>query len=205
MKRIALNIILRLATLTAAEWVCCGILVLGLSLAGIVTPLLYGELHVHENALRALGRTYQRSGVNPIAGASQLEQRLDRFYSVLAPEDQLERSVGKLFDLASRSGVALEKADYRLAAEKAGQYRTYQIDLPIKASYPAIRGFCEQVLAELPFTSLDAVRFHRDKVSSGQIEATIRLTFFVSSYKSRPSPTRTSSPPGTRLIAETVG
>ncbi|RQS58011.1 hypothetical protein DID96_36230 [Burkholderia sp. Bp8963] len=202
MKRMTLNIILGLATLTAAEWVACGTLMLGLSLAGIVTPLLYQELHVQEDQLRAPERTSPRSVVKPISGARQVTQRLNHFYSVLAPEDQLEGSVGKLFELAGRSGVTLEKADYRIATEKAGQYKMYQIDLPMRSSYSTILGFCEQVLAELPFASLDAIRFHRDKVSSGQVEATIRLTFFVASQPSWPTPTSPST--GARLITETV-
>jgi hypothetical protein len=204
MKRIMLSIVLWLAALTPAEWVAGGMLAVGILLAGLVTPLLQKELRVHEDALRALERAERRGDVRPIIRTSEVQQRLDRFYSVLAHDDQLERSVGRLFELARKSGVALAKADYRLATEKTGQYRTYQINLPMKASYPAILAFCDQVLAELPFASLDAVRFHRDNVGSGQIEATIRLTFFVSPHPSLPSPHRASPAPETRLIAETV-
>lgn len=204
MKRIALNCILWFATLAAAEWGAVGIFLVGLALSGVVTPLMSRDLNSQKDQLRRHELSYQQTTASPIARVDEAGARIDRFYSVLVPEDQVGRSVGKLFEIASLLGMKLEKADYRLATDKAGQYQTYQIDLPIRASYTAIQAFCDQVLTEFPFTSLDAVKFHRDKVSNVQIEATLRLTFFVALHEPRPSPSRSAPPSGPQLVSETA-
>ncbi|WP_334040221.1 hypothetical protein [Burkholderia ambifaria] len=204
MKRTVLNFTLWLATFSTAEWIAAGTFALGLLLSCVVAPLMARELNSYKGQLRQQERNFERSSGRQVAGVSEAENRLNHFYSVLVSEDQLERSVGKLFEIASVSGVKLEKADYRLATDKAGQYETYQVDLPVRGSYTAIQMFCEQTLTELPAASLDALKFHRDKVSNVQIEATLRLTIFAGLRTSRPSPRRPSPPAGTQLVSGTT-
>ncbi|WP_175874567.1 hypothetical protein [Burkholderia sp. BCC0397] len=201
MKRAVLNITLWLATFSIAEWIAAGTFALGLLLSSVVAPLMDRELNSQNWQLRQQERTLQRSSTRPVARFDEAESRLKHFYSVLIPEDQLERSIGRLFEIASLSGVKLEKADYRLTTDKAGQYETYQVDLPIRAAYAAIQMFCEQVLVEFPSASLDAIKFHRDKVSNGQIEATLRLTIFTGLRMSRPALPRPSPPAGAQLVS----
>ncbi|KGC91220.1 hypothetical protein DO71_6029 [Burkholderia pseudomallei] len=201
MKRTILNFTLCLATFSVAEWIAVGIFALGLLLSSVVAPLMARELNSQKGQLRQQERNFQRSSARPRARIDEAGNRLNHFYSVLVPEDQLERSIGKLFEIASVSGVKLEKADYRLATDKAGQYETYQVDLPLRANYAAIQTFCEQVLAEFPSASLDAIKFHREKVSNVQIEATLRLTIFAGLHTSQPTTTRPLPPAGTRLVS----
>ena len=200
MKRLYLTSVLSLGTLSIAEWIAIGTLFVGLVLAGGVLPWLRREQHLQETRLLSMRRTYQHVSTPLVKTVDNRKESLDRFYTAIAPADQVERSVGQLFELGARAGVALDKADYRLASDYDGRYRTYQIDLPVKASFTAVLAFCQQTLATLPFASLDAIRFRRDKVSNGQLEVTLRLTLFLSPPPVA-SPTQSTAP----LTAERAG
>ena len=200
MKRIYLSSVLSLGTLSIAEWIAIATLFAGLVLAGGVLPWLHREQFFQETRLRSIRQAYQHASTPLVKTVDHRKESLDRFYTAIAPADQVERSVGQLFELGTRAGVALDKADYRLASDHDGRYQTYQIDLPVKASFTAVLAFCQETLATLPFASLDAIRFRRDKVSNGQLEVTLRLTLFLSPPPVA-SPTQSTAP----LTAERAG
>ena len=73
----------------------------------------------------------------------------------------------------------MSRADYKFGADRNGRYRTYQIVLPVKGSYSAIRQFCEQTLLAIPFASLDEMNFKRDAIGSSTLEAKLHFTVYL--------------------------
>jgi len=181
MKRLYLSSLLWARTLSIGEWIACAIFLVSLLLAAIALPWLYRERSLRENQLLLARNTYRLAAAQPSRSTDRQKERLDRFYTMLAPSERLEQSLVQLFEVARRSGVVLDKADYRLIVDAEGKYQSYQIDLPVKANASSILTFCKQTLAALPFASLDAIRFRRDKVTNGQLEASLRLTLFMAS------------------------
>jgi hypothetical protein len=180
---------LRLA-LTRFGWI--NAIAIGLLLAGVCTWwLVIGYLSAQTHApLRSLENAEaQLKAINlegPSDGRSLLEERLASFHHVLGDVRYAEQQVKTLFAIAAKTGLVLQQAEYRAAFDRNSRVTTYQILLPVKGSYQAIRQFSEQTLLAISFASLDEVNFKRDTISNGTIEAKLRFTLYLGD--SRPSP-----------------
>jgi hypothetical protein len=113
------------------------------------------------------------------ARASVDEQNLYKFYAVLGNRQDTEQGLKTLFDLARQAGLSLDQGDYQWHFDKqSGTYR-YQILLPVKGAYGAIRRFCEQALLALPFASLDDWSFKREAIGEDALDVSLRFTFYL--------------------------
>lgn len=112
------------------------------------------------------------------------EERLSAFYRTLGEAGYEEQQVKTLFAIAAKVNLSLDQAEYRSGVDKIGKFSTYQIALPVKGSYSAIRQFCEQVLLALPFASLDQIEFKREAIASNAVEAKLRLTLYLAQVSS---------------------
>jgi len=110
---------------------------------------------------------------------SATEQNLQNFYDLLGDSRYAEQQVKTLFAIAAKNSLTLNQAEYKLAYDKSGAFRTYTIVLPVHGQYGAIRSFCQQVLLAIPFASLDQVDFKRDSVNNANLEAKLRLTLYL--------------------------
>jgi len=151
-----------------------------LSFAAWWLPYARDGLVLRQQALRATERELHAPPKTDVSGGlTPNAQRLDAFYRELGEHRYAEQQVKTLFAVAAKNNLVLTQADYRSAYDKAGKFHTYQIVLPVKGSYAAIRAFCEQVLLAIPFASLDQVNFKRDVIASNTIEAQLHLTLYL--------------------------
>ncbi|HYD82014.1 MAG TPA: hypothetical protein VEC06_19600 [Paucimonas sp.] len=107
------------------------------------------------------------------------EERLRGFYAALGEHRYAEQQIKTLFAAAAKTGLTLDSAEYKHAFDKNGGFHTYQIALPIKGSYAAVRRFCEQALLAIPFASLDQAQFKREAIAGNQVEARLRFTLYL--------------------------
>jgi hypothetical protein len=112
---------------------------------------------------------YQRVSIDP--RADKLLQFQNFFPSFETLSDQLEQ----LYSLAHNAKLELRQGEYRLEA-RGSELAAYRITLPVRGSYSEVRGFLSAILAEMPITSIDALRFERKKASESQLEVQLRLT-----------------------------
>jgi hypothetical protein len=159
-----------------------------LCLAGLATwvwvvPHLNEQQNIQRQCwLRAQqSRQADESGM-PAERHTTAEENFNRFSAVLGDPLDTEKQIKTLFSLARKTGLALSQAEYKLADDKNGRYRTYQILLPVKGSYSAIRNFCEKALLEIPFASLDEMGFKRESIATGRLEARLRFTLYLSEF-----------------------
>jgi hypothetical protein len=154
--------------------------VVALSLTAWWLPHARDGLILRQQALRAAERELHAPlKTDPNDRITPNAQRLDALYRALGEHRYAEQQVKTLFAVAAKNNLVLMQADYRSAYDKAGKFHTYQIVLPVKGSYAAIRAFCEQVLLAIPFASLDQVNFKRDAIASNTIEAQLHLTLYL--------------------------
>lgn len=161
-------------------------------LSGI--PHLRMEAKTQQQAITLARQALRQADVPaPPVTRSVAEERLANFYDLLGEERYAEQQVKTLFALAGKAQLTLSQADYKPAIDKNGRYQTYQIILPVKGSYAAVRQFCEQLLLTIPFASLDEISFKRDAIGSRTLEAKLRITLYLAdaaalrqSGKSRP-------------------
>jgi hypothetical protein len=101
------------------------------------------------------------------------------FYRSLGERNHAEQQLRILFALADKAGLVLSKGEYREAFDSNAHVYTYQLTLPVKGSYRAIRDFAMQSLRAIPFASLDEISFRRDAIGDTNVEARLRFTLYL--------------------------
>lgn len=112
-------------------------------------------------------------------GALPVAEQLAEFYRLFPRQAQLTDTVDKVFRAATAQGIALQRGEYRVAEDKPGKLRRFQMLLPVKAEYPRIRRFLANVAAEVPTVALEHIEFERQKIGDPQVEATIKLALYL--------------------------
>ncbi|MGA8146362.1 MAG: hypothetical protein WB870_02145 [Gallionellaceae bacterium] len=113
------------------------------------------------------------------AQGSVAEQNLRKFYAVLGDRSETEQSLKTLFAIAAQTGISLDQGEYQWQVEKNSSTYRYQILLPVKGSYSAIRRFCEKTLQALPFASLDELSFKRESIGEDELDANLRFALYL--------------------------
>ena len=110
---------------------------------------------------------------------SATENHLDAFYATLAPTADAEQQIKAIFAIANHQNLPLNLADYKMTSNLDGRYQSYQLQFPLSGSYAAIRQFCEQLLLDMPFASLDEISFKRDAINSPKLDTKLRITLYL--------------------------
>lgn len=172
--------------LGAMNIIACALLVLGVLAWGWIIPALRTELKSQQQAIADASKALDTAMDTPPAPPLTLaEERLAVFYDNLGERDYVEQQLKTLFAIASKNNLVLSQAEYKPAYNGSGRFHTYQILLPVKGPYPAIRQFCEQMLLAIPFASLDEMAFKRESVGNAALEAKLRFTLYLSGEPSR--------------------
>jgi len=106
-------------------------------------------------------------------------ENLALFYATLGEKRHAEQQVKQLFDIAAKTGLALDQGEYKFSTDKAGRLATYQMTLPVKGAYHNIWQFSLQALSAIPFAALDDIAFRRETVSEPVVEARVRFTLYL--------------------------
>ncbi len=106
-------------------------------------------------------------------------ENLDHFYASLGEKRHAEQQVRQLFDIAAKTGLALQQGDYKFSVDKASRVATYQVTLPVKGAYQNIWQFSMQALTAIPFAALDDIAFRRETISEPVVEARLRFTLYL--------------------------
>ena len=117
--------------------------------------------------------------VAPPAPPPSSDQNLSAFYATLGERRGVERQLKEVFAIAARHGLSLQQGEYRSSYERGARLTTYQVNLPVKGNYTAIWKFAFDTLRALPHVSLDDVSFRRDSIGDPNVEARLRLTFYL--------------------------
>jgi len=121
-----------------------------------------------------------RQGVPQSAARSQLET-LHRFFP---GRDARAAALVRIYALAGEQGLSLESGDYLEILPDAAQKRAgeslarYQITLPLRGPYPALRSWLATVMNEMPAVALDDFSLKRDTVANPVVDARVRLTLY---------------------------
>ncbi|MDH4061310.1 MAG: hypothetical protein OEU94_10910 [Aquincola sp.] len=114
----------------------------------------------------------------PAEGQSAAQQ-LQLFYRQFGNGDTLPDHLARLYQVARATGITLRQADYKLVHDRDSPLKRYQIVLPIRGSYVAVRLFVSIALESLPNVALDQVSFERRRIDESEVDAQIRLTLYL--------------------------
>lgn len=138
-------------------------------LAATVDDIRHQTQTLRDQAAR---RQQSDAGKDPAA-------QLGEFYRFFPVEDGILDALERIYAAAAQHNLALEHGDYRLAAETDVRLQRYDVVLPVKGRYGAIRGFLAQILKENPNLALTAISFTRQTAADIGIDAQLQLTLFL--------------------------
>jgi len=114
--------------------------------------------------------------VLPTDGSRQLDAHHRAFLAVLIPRSELEASQREVLDAALRHNLAARRVDYGYENSEAGRFGMATLQLPLRGSYPDLRGFLATVLAAQPALAVRELAIRRDASGIG-VEAQLKLAF----------------------------
>ena len=113
------------------------------------------------------------------AAARTPESGLAEFYRFFAMERDATAWLERLHALARAESLELPQGAYRYNQVSDERLARYEINLPVRGTYPQIRRFIAAVLNEVPVLSLDQIAFEKKRVGDGEVEAQLRLTLYL--------------------------
>lgn len=153
--------------------------VVGIGVTAACLPFYFSSVRPAERELQArrvaAEQARARSNIQTVSTPRMAE--LGHFYQAFPAMDRLPDELERLYGLARASRLDLAQGEYRLEQRGAG-LASYRITLPLRGSYPDIRGFLSSTLQQMPYAAVDGLRFDRKKVGDAQLEAQVRITMF---------------------------
>ena len=154
-------------------------------LAALVAALVVAvsTLLPARHALQVLSADITRAQ-HPSA-AALADQLGPHLVASLPTRAQIPAVIGQIFIQAKEAGVSLDTGHYVYSPAKAGAIARYDLEFPVKASYPAIRGFINRTLTAVPAAGLGKLHVERKAVGDQVVNADIGFVVFV---RSEPRP-----------------
>ncbi len=132
-----------------------------------------------ETLQRAMSELRAQYQLNDPASRQNPRLQLVRFYESFPSLASAPNWLKQLYLAAQANHLELMRGDYRILRKEHEQLFQYQMTLPLKGSYPNIRGFLNTVLSEFPGISLDNVAFERQKIGEADVQVSVRLTLYL--------------------------
>ena len=179
MKLSLLDIDLALRRESAPFWLACALAAAGVALYFLSARPLDARIVARQDELARVERQARITTTNDRPRKSLLEERLDAFAGALCEKERLNAFVSTVFEQATRQGLALAQAEYKLDYDKAGGFSAYQMTLPVRGPYPRLRSFVDATLAEVACAAIEDVDFKREGIGATETEARLRFVFFL--------------------------
>ncbi|MEF9388183.1 hypothetical protein V4890_21530 [Ralstonia solanacearum species complex bacterium KE056] len=151
--------------------------------ARLATPALDSgtrELHDRTQLARAAAAQAAAHAVRVDSDAPLLDTLPERFPLFAQSSDD----VATILAQARAANLTLGSAQYQIGADRSGAYTTYQVLLPVKDRYVAIRRFVALVLNSLPNAALQEIHVERPAVSGDVLDARIRFDLIYRASRS---------------------
>ena len=137
-----------------------------------------GELRAEVAQVRAA----LRAGAGATAGAAVLPSKivqLETYYAFFPDVSTLPDWLGEVHLAARRHGLALDSGQYQLQHPSGARLARYELDLPLRGTYPQLRAFLAEVLTKVPAASVEEVLVRRDSVANREMEARVRFAIHL--------------------------
>jgi hypothetical protein len=152
-------------------------------IAGIATLLAAVAITVSalipgQNAISALNADIARAMKRPPSEATP-EEGLGKLVAALPTRGQMPAVIGLVLQQAQQAGVPLDVGHYAFVPAKTGSVGRYELEFPVRASYPQVRDFINRTLTAVPAAGLDKLRIERKSVADQTVNADVRFVVFV--------------------------
>lgn len=128
-------------------------------------------------------RAALRAGPGGAAGAGPVLPskvvQLETYYAFFPDVSTLPDWLGEVHLAARRHGLALDSGQYQLQHPSGARLAHYELDLPLRGTYPQLRAFLADVLTKVPAASIEEVLVKRESVANREMEARVRLAIHL--------------------------
>ena len=131
------------------------------------------------NAIRTLDADVARSMRHSPSDGITPEEGLAKLVAALPTRGQVPSVIGLVLQQAQQAGVPLDVGHYAFIPAKTGGVGRYELEFPVRASYPQVRDFINRTLTAVPAASLDKLRIERKSVTDQAVNADVRFVVFV--------------------------
>lgn len=100
---------------------------------------------------------------------------LDALPALFPASSQSAEDIASIFEQARDSHLTLGSAEYQMTTESGGRFARYQVLLPVKDQYGAIRHFLASVLNNVPNAALQEIHVEHPAVGSSILDARVRF------------------------------
>lgn len=104
---------------------------------------------------------------------------LQAFEARFPDERRLTTILARVTVLAARSGVAIERAEFKFERRSGDLLNRYVMQLPLQADYRALRRFLRDLLREQRAIALDEVTVRREDSKQSTVQAQVRLVLYL--------------------------
>lgn len=137
-------------------------------------------LHTVHDLQKKQDETQQNSSVNLIeAGSEDGRVQLKAFQDILLPYDNIPNAVQDMIQLAEEQDLSIAHGDYKPQLDIQGGYLRYQMVLPVTGNIRSIHKYIQNVLVAQKTLALESIKFKREQVDDGEIEARIQWVLFT--------------------------
>ena len=125
--------------------------------------------------------TDELANVRHAPAALAPDQAVPRLIATLPTRVQMSAVIGQIAAEAKSAGVSLDTGRYVYTPAKGGEIARYELEFPVKATYPDIRTFIDRTLTTVPAAALGKLRVERKAVGDAVVNADVGFVVFVRS------------------------
>ena len=159
---------------------------LGAGMLALALVVLFAAILPQEQAKNALKKKVKTAESIRAEFPEQIQlnddQALQVFYDFFPRSDSSPFWINELDKLAKNRGVEVSRGDYRLVLEKEAKLARYEIQLPVRGSYPQLRAFIADALQAVPALALASVVIKRENIQTGRIDANLGMHLYLNDY-----------------------
>lgn len=155
-----------------------GLLLLFLAAAFHLAATLPAERRSRELQAQ-LAEARQRAAAPAPREIASPAARLLAFYEQFPRRDSLAAWMEQIYAAGRHAALVLERAEYKLAAERGSPLLRYEIGLPLHGSYPQVRLFIREVLEKAPTLALRDIEIGRAAIGESRLDVRLRLVLYL--------------------------
>lgn len=166
-------------------WINLSLLLASLALLGVLALQQDALERLQGQLANAEASTTSRQTAGAVSTPSLLDPRREAREHLLAFEkhllahDAMAQAVQDLLRNAEDQGLLIERGDYESQTDPQGEFLRFRMNLPVKGPAQAIHRFIKAALLAQPQLALDGIRFKREGVQTGDIEAQLSWVLFT--------------------------
>lgn len=142
----------------------------------VLTPLQATVADIRQETQSLRSQVVRR---HQAAAGNDPAVQLGEFYGFFPDEGSALDTLARIYAAAAQQNLMLEHGEYRLGLESEVRLQRYDVVLPVRGRYGAIRRFVAQILKDNPNLALTAISFSRQTAADIGVDAQLQLTIFL--------------------------